>query len=556
MPDPAPRSLLRLPVLVGGSALVLWGWTQFYFVLDDAFIAFRYVSNALAGRGYVWNPAPFLPVEGYTSFLWVALLEGLWRTTGVEPPLGSNLLSLAASLGSLWLSAAWLDRLRAPGWAWALALIGIASNRSFLTWTSSGLEAALFNLLLLAWAFMLTAPASPRQRAATAGLAALLALTRPDGLLFLAASGAWWGLEIAQRRASARGSTPLLQAHLLPALPTLAVAIHLLWRHSFYGAWLPNTYYAKLAGAWPEAGLTYFACFAVEYALYCWPIAAVIGAWYGERGGEGRGQGAGEGSAADPIGWLLARPWIVAAAAVLAHLGYYLVRVGGDHFEYRVLTQLVPLAWISGAWLAGRARIGVAALALWLLLSLPIPWTHWALTHDRMTREETFGMVVPVAPHLPMLRPLAAWWDAQQEWLIRRAIGDRHQEHKVFALYQQARLPTRDQGSRLSWDDRLIQGVDCVGVVGWMLPNVAIIDLYGLNDRTIARSPTRADHGDTRRLAHERVAPPEYLACWAFNLGYDAKSGRMVRYADVPKMGDDDIRRCDQAFVPGSREGE
>ena len=51
------------------------GWHLFYFLTDDAYITFRYVSNSLAGRGLVWNPAPFRPVEGYTSFLWAIVLR-------------------------------------------------------------------------------------------------------------------------------------------------------------------------------------------------------------------------------------------------------------------------------------------------------------------------------------------------------------------------------------------------------------------------------------------------------------------------------------------------
>ena len=55
--------------LTGAAALVLLylGWKLFWFLTDDAYIAFRYVSNAHLGHGYVWNPPPFRPVEGYTS---------------------------------------------------------------------------------------------------------------------------------------------------------------------------------------------------------------------------------------------------------------------------------------------------------------------------------------------------------------------------------------------------------------------------------------------------------------------------------------------------------
>ncbi len=69
-------------LLVAATASLIWGWRLFWFLTDDAFISFRYVSNSLAGHGYVWNAPPFRPVEGYTSFLWVALLDLVWRLFG------------------------------------------------------------------------------------------------------------------------------------------------------------------------------------------------------------------------------------------------------------------------------------------------------------------------------------------------------------------------------------------------------------------------------------------------------------------------------------------
>ena len=32
------------------------------------------------------------------------------------------------------------------------------------------------------------------------------------------------------------------------------VGAHYLWRYSYYGDWLPNTWYAKYVRPWPEAG--------------------------------------------------------------------------------------------------------------------------------------------------------------------------------------------------------------------------------------------------------------------------------------------------------------
>ena len=83
----------------GSWALWRWaGWSLLWFMCDDAFIAFRYISNRQLGWGYTWNPPPFLPVEGYTSFLWVALLDAIWTITGRQPPDTANLVGLYAAL--------------------------------------------------------------------------------------------------------------------------------------------------------------------------------------------------------------------------------------------------------------------------------------------------------------------------------------------------------------------------------------------------------------------------------------------------------------------------
>jgi arabinofuranosyltransferase len=67
----AARSLLLASAAVG----LVVGRKTFYFLTDDAYIIFRYVSNSVEEYGLVWNPPPFRPVEGYTSFLWAVVLR-------------------------------------------------------------------------------------------------------------------------------------------------------------------------------------------------------------------------------------------------------------------------------------------------------------------------------------------------------------------------------------------------------------------------------------------------------------------------------------------------
>lgn len=81
------KEILGVTILsVSVFILMYYGWRLFWFLTDDAYIAFRYISNIILGDGYVWNPSPFRPVEGYTSFLWVVLLGVIWHLFDVQPP--------------------------------------------------------------------------------------------------------------------------------------------------------------------------------------------------------------------------------------------------------------------------------------------------------------------------------------------------------------------------------------------------------------------------------------------------------------------------------------
>jgi arabinofuranosyltransferase len=530
---------VRILLLVLAAAGLLAGWDLFYFLTDDAYIAFRYAANAHEGRGLVWNPAPFLPVEGYTSFLWVTLMAGVWELTGIEPPDSSNWISLAFGAASLWLGYRFLMRMRLPaGWERdrlllvAVVLLGALSNRTFLAWLSSGLETALFNFLLIWFVYEALAPAPQRDTrgwvlrlSASAGLAAL---ARPDGMLAVACAVA---ILLAE---------PRLRAHprrLLFALPLAMVPAHLFWRRWFYGEWLPNTYYAKYTGIWPESGIRYAASFVLEYGIWVWLLVA--GVWIYR-----------EARALRPP--LLAALWssrnaFAAVGLLLAHWLYYTFAIGGDHFEYRVYSHLVVLLWITAIWMLLRIRpdrrLVYGVLGFFLLVSLPIPWLHWSLTHEIRTRPDSFRLEQPLAAHFPPpLDRVVGSWDRWQQWLIEHSVCMRHQEHRIFHLRRVSVLPTRENGALISWDQRAVFAEGSVGVVGWVLPNVAIIDALGLNDRVVARLPP-PERPQGRQMAHERKSPRAYVACFRPNV-YPVITERIVKIASRP-LSDDEIRACE-----------
>ncbi len=546
-------------VLVFAAAFVaLWyGWRTFWFLTDDAHIAFRYVSNYRLGHGLVWNPAPFRPVEGYTSFLWVMVLSAVWKITGYDPPTAANYLTLGWAALTLVLTGVVVLKLPlgerlAPYRLYVLAavLIGLLSNRTFLAWTSSGLETAMFNALLLAW--MCAWWWLPRHTAwRTAGVSTLVALVylaRPDGLLFALASVALFACDAWFREGKWRLADRLALA------PLLVIPGHLLWRKSFYGEWLPNTHYAKSdpRWLWVMSGVRYALSFTIEYALWFWFGLALVAVWTVVRRRE------------VALAWLRrtsAHREMACGAAIIglslaAQVAYYTLVIGGDHFEFRVYSHLLPLIFVSTIWMLGiigaRPRTAAVFGVVFLGSSLIIPWTHWLASQRLTTREETSYMKVSVAdtlaryvPVLPgALSAYLRWYDSLQFWLIDHAVCMRHQEHKVFYLFLTHVLPSRKVGATLRDDHYPVVTQTSVGVLAWVLPYVNVIDEHGLNDYVVAHSTQKT--GDL--MAHSRCPPPGYLECFRPNVAI--RDGQATILPRPIPLTAADIRLCEARFSP------
>ena len=80
-------ALALLGLCLAGHAL------HYDYVVDDAFISFRYAQNFLQGHGLVYNPGE--RVEGYTNFLWV-LLVALGMVAGADPAPPARFLTIAS----------------------------------------------------------------------------------------------------------------------------------------------------------------------------------------------------------------------------------------------------------------------------------------------------------------------------------------------------------------------------------------------------------------------------------------------------------------------------
>ena len=235
--------------------------------LDDAYIALRYASNAAHGNGLVYNLGE--KIEGYTSFLWV-VLEVPAFLLGLSPVAWVKALGAVSAL--LTARCAWrlhtrisesgISALAAACSALPLAVPWVALS------AASGLEDCLAMLLVTWMAERLVAEAQQPGRGFpwSAVLAGLLVLTRPDFVLFLP-------VVVLVQAATLR--TPRYSAAWF-AVAGVIVAVHLGWRHHYYGYWVPNTFYAK-GGGHPDQLLSGVVSSAY-FALYsgAWVLPALL----------------------------------------------------------------------------------------------------------------------------------------------------------------------------------------------------------------------------------------------------------------------------------------
>lgn len=424
------------------------------FLCDDAFISFRYARNLAEQGALVFNPGE--RVEGYTNFLWVVVLAAC-HALGVAPPRAAPVLTglgalaglvaavLVASVLRRRLGGSSDPRLHALDLVPAALLVSLPEH---MVWAHGGLETSWAAALVLG---SIAAWSSDRPRLA-AGLAAAAALLRPDALLPLAVFGlAWLGVVSApvlvRERRAALARLPrrrLVQAALVLVVPVL---VHLLWRRSYYGAWLPNTWFIKAHGAllrdtygqayvlaWLHAlPLAYTAPLALllrpRHLLLVLPLVAIV-AYGWSVGGDfmayGRFYAAATGLYAALVGWLLADAARLLARIAPARmaatlpvlLGLLVAAASGQRAHARWQADMArPSGWLDGQW------EGVAAMDRFARVGLAVgEWMHDNLPPDTLVSVgaagavpygaglpviDAYGLVDPGLARLPKLRPHA-----------------------------------------------------------------------------------------------------------------------------------------------------
>ncbi|TCO47357.1 hypothetical protein [Actinocrispum wychmicini] len=208
-PEQAPEKPRSRPnwaaigaVVAGTVAITLHASRFGKWIVDDAAITFAYARSIAEGHGPVLQPGAE-PVEAFSNPSWLVLLS-VGRLVGlfdhgsifgipdyVVYPKALAVLCCAGILVAFYRTAAALTR--RPALVTLCAGIALAAIPSFVIWCFSGLENSLF-ALAVSWLAAVVCRGAVNDRlltprvAITAGLlAALAALTRPDGAIYVTA---------------------------------------------------------------------------------------------------------------------------------------------------------------------------------------------------------------------------------------------------------------------------------------------------------------------------------------------------------------------------------
>lgn len=245
----APRFLTILSYLLPFLVYLILTLPLFDWLIDDAGISFAYARCLAQGQGLVAQPgAP--PVEGYSNFLWVVLMSVFFLAKIFHVYITPKIISLLL----IGMTFYFLHRiiLRLTGGSLPtsfVTLFFLAINTSFIIWTCSGLENALYVMLITLLVYIQIRYVSQRNNPSSipywsGGLVAAAAMTRPDGIIYAAIFPAAVLLSLL-------GSYPknLRQAALdiikYTAVLGMIGGAFILFRYYYFGDLYPNTYYAK-----------------------------------------------------------------------------------------------------------------------------------------------------------------------------------------------------------------------------------------------------------------------------------------------------------------------
>jgi arabinofuranosyltransferase len=329
---------------------------------DDANITQVYARNLAGGFGYVYNIGSER-VEGSTSLLWTLINAAMFLTP--YPILMLTCLSFLLTLGTMALSGGIARALGASQTTVAIVYLLFNLFPGFFAWSLWSLMDItfwVFAITAMFWSILRVEAGDTRLHVKVVLLttALCLPLARPEGIVVVI------GLAMLLAIARRNSDQSLRIALWIGGLGLASLTAATIWRLSYFGYPVPNTFYAKTSTDFAgqiEQGLKYVANFLREPTT----VLLMLGIGLG-------------------LGGLVTRDWARAASRIYILLvscfavGALLVysSLGGDHFgSYRFLIFLYPIGLplvaiaLAEFWTKTRDRVS-AGILLGTLLTYAI----------------------------------------------------------------------------------------------------------------------------------------------------------------------------------------
>ena len=427
------------------------------YVSDDGFIGFQYVKHFLLGDGFVYNNDE--RVEGYTNFLWLALLAGVLRLLpSLDLLLLSQVLGVFFGGAAVWAVCRFSRNIaNERGGVSLLAGAFLAAHTSFAAWATSGLETAMFALVLFTAAHAYVVYLRTGERFwLPPVLFAFVTMVRPDGMLFAAVTGLHFVVWESRRRGTLAIARPTCWALIFAAI----FGSYFAARFSFYGEFLPNTFYAKVVGTTSyELGWRYVGRYIAVHGL----LVFVPALWLLISRGSEREQ----------------RVWQDYFAVLVLSYTAYVIYVGGDGLAFfRFFAHIAPLLYLlvqagyAEAYRSLRTRFTAVPESVWVFAAIAIV----AVSLGYGAREGA----------LPLLSPESERWFESHSQLHFPGTGADH-DYTWFDNYFVARQAIAADWLEQNAAPNSLVAATPAGSISYHMSH-RVIDMLGLNDHHIARS--------------------------------------------------------------------
>jgi arabinofuranosyltransferase len=461
--------------LVFTYTLVVNAW-----LVDDAYITFRTIENALDGYGLRWNVDE--RVQSYTHPLWMFCLMGARVLTG-EYFYSSLALSFLCNVGVLAVAYTWSVKTGEAAWKLPLMTLLFVSSKAVVDYSSSGLETPLVYLLATLFFLRFLSLAGDEQSAPRSAqvtelffLAALSFFTRQDTLLIYVPALLFVLFRFARAEGAQRAAKTV-------AVATLPATLWVTFSLFYYGSAVPNTGLAKVKNAGIPAldrfyrGLEYLGNSLMwDTVSHLFVVLALILAYRSRS----------RVSLLALAGVLLYEGFVVVIAASATHMS-------GRFFAVPTLVAIITLVWLVRGRLlmGGVAAVGLVACAL-------SPLAPWKADTDLYETQIQTGSAIDTR-----------WFVYRHRMALALPKGKSRRVHHDWQT-EGEKFRARPEHAYLGGSGAGL----AIGYFGFGAgPDKFVVDYLGLTDPLIARLPGKNGASmDTWSSGHfERLIPKGYL---------------------------------------------